>query len=222
MTTRDHEGNKQYLTASLDGSMELEVYSVRDDFSQLGGGGTGEEYRPYSPFYDVTTYDFYYESSIWAYENDIVKGPYANYLNPKGECSRAQLVTYIWRALGSPEPKSLTSPFVDVTEGDYFFKAVLWAVEQGITTGIDATHFDPYTTCTRAHMATFLWRTDGLPNPAGMTTDFVDVPADAYFYKAVLWAVDRSITNGMDATHFGPNVTCTIGHAITFLYRLLG
>ncbi|MBR3991313.1 MAG: S-layer homology domain-containing protein, partial [Clostridia bacterium] len=133
--------------------------------------------------------------------------------------TRGQVVTFLWRAAGEPEPSIVRNPFKDVAKKDYFYKAVLWAVEKGITKGTDAAHFSPNDTCTRGQIVTFLYRWKGEPKPKSTVSTFRDVKSKDYFYNAVLWAVENEITNGMDATHFAPNATCTRGQIVTFLYR---
>ena len=118
-----------------------------------------------------------------------------------------------------PEPKTTSCPFTDVTDGAYYYKAVLWAVENNITNGMSATLFGTEETCTRGQIVTFLWRTMGRPEPAASGTAFTDVPDTAYYFMPVLWAVENGVTNGLDASHFGPDATCTRGQVVTFLYR---
>ena len=128
------------------------------------------------------------------------------------------MVTFLWRAAGSPEPTLQESPFVDVGD-QYYAKAVLWAVENEITTGVDATHFMPNRTVTRAQTVTFLWRMQNKPNPTGGTS-FPDVPANAYYAKAVAWAAEQGITTGTNG-RFNPNNDCTRAQIVTFLYRTI-
>ena len=169
-------------------------------------------------FMDVPAAEYYAEPVAWAVEHGITNGTSRLTFSPLAPCTRGQIVTFLWRANGSPEPKNANNPFVDVKADDYFYKAVLWAVEQGITNGMDLTHFGPETACTRAHVVTFLWRSHNKP-AAGTANPFVDVPAGEYYTDAVLWAVKENITNGMDAAHFGPDSTCIRGQIVTFLYR---
>ena len=131
------------------------------------------------------------------------------------------MVTFLWRAAGSPAPKSAENPFTDVNKGDYFYDAVLWAVEQGITSGTSATTFSPNATVTRGQTVTFLWRANGSPKADG-ANPFTDVSADAYYYDAVLWAVKEGITSGTTAATFSPDATVTRGQTVTFLYRAAG
>ena len=169
-------------------------------------------------FYDVPADQYYADPVVWALENGITNGTAPYEFSPESPCTRGQVVTFLWRASGTPEPKSASNPFVDVKTDNYFYKAVRWAVEQGITNGMDLTHFGPDVPCTRAHVVTFLWRSHEKP-AAGTSNPFSDVPANEYYTDAVLWAVKNEITNGMDATHFGPDSPCIRGQIVTFLYR---
>ena len=125
----------------------------------------------------------------------------------------------MWRAAGSPKPETTDNPFADVQGDAYYYDAVLWAVEQGITTGTGKGKFSPDSTCTRGQVATFLWRAQGKPETAGGDNPFADVAEDAYYYTAVLWAVEHGITSGIGKGKFAPDNTCTRGQIVTFLYR---
>jgi hypothetical protein len=152
-------------------------------------------------------------------ENGITSGATATTFNPGGTCLRAQVVTFLHRAAGNPEPTKTNNPFKDVKTTDFFYKPVLWAVEKGITNGTSATTFGSFDTCNRAAVVTFLWRAKGSPEPTSTKNPFVDVKSTDFFYKAVLWAVENGITNGIDATHFGPTTGCNRAQVVTFLYR---
>ena len=165
--------------------------------------------------------DAYYAPAVeWALKNDITNGTSATTFSPNAGCTRGQIVTFLWRAAGCPEPKSSVNPFTDVEEGAYYSKAVLWAVENGITDGTgDGTTFSPDLTCTRDQTVTFLWRAAGKP---AVTADksFADVSADAWYATAVAWAVENGITDGTgDGTTFSPADDCTRAQIVTFLYR---
>ena len=171
------------------------------------------------PFRDVDK-DAYYAAAVdWAVSNEITNGTSASTFSPEEGCTRAQVVTFLWRAAGKPDPASSKSPFSDVKEGAYYYNAVLWAVENGITNGTSDTTFSPDETCTRAQIVTFLWRYEEQPAPAGTSNPFADVKPSAYFGSAVLWAVETGITNGTSATTFDPEDTCTRAQVVTFLYR---
>ena len=175
-----------------------------------------------NPFTDVPADQYYYEPVLWAVNHDpqITNGTGDNTFSPDATCTRGQIVTFLWRAKGCPEPKSTVNPFTDVKESDYFYKAILWANENDVTNGTGDGTFSPEAPCTRAHVVTFLWRAEGKP-AAGGSNPFRDVPAGQYYTEAVLWAVnhDPQITNGTGPDTFGPNDPCTRGQIVTFLYR---
>ena len=173
-----------------------------------------------NPFTDVKKGDFYYDPVLWAVENGITSGATATTFNPGGTCLRAQVVTFLHRAAGSPNPTSTRNPFTDVKSTDFFYKPVLWAVEKNITSGTSATTFGSMQNCNRAAVGTFLWRAAGSPEPKSTKNPFVDVKSTDFFYKSVLWAVENGITAGLDATHFGPTTVCNRAQVVPFLYRV--
>ena len=164
---------------------------------------------------------FYFKPVYWAYNADpqITNGVDATHFGPDRSCTRSQVVTFLWRAAGCPEPKNTKTAFKDLKEGGFYVKAVAWAVENNITNGLSADRFGPDATCTRGQIVTFLWRFKGTPEPKSTTTVFTDVGSTAFYAKAVAWAVENEITNGMSATRFAPDNTCTRGQVVTFLYR---
>lgn len=168
-------------------------------------------------FTDVQPDAYYYDAVAWAVEKSITAGTSATTFSPDAFCTRAQIVTFLWRSAGSPKA-SVDSPFTDVPVDSYYYDAVLWAVEQGITNGISVTTFSPDATCTRAHAVTFLYRYEKSPAVSG-TNNFTDVDTDAYYADAVQWAVGKNVTAGTSATTFSPNATCTRTQIVTFLYR---
>ena len=172
-----------------------------------------------NPFNDVPEGSFYYEPVLWAVENGITTGTSATTFGSDNQCMRAHVVTFLYRVAGSPATASEHNPFTDVKTGDFFYKPVLWAVEKGITNGITATKFGSVDVCNRAAVVTFLWRAVGSPEPKSTSHPFTDVKATDFFYKPVLWAVENGITNGVDATHFGPASPCNRAQVVTFLYR---
>lgn len=172
-------------------------------------------------FTDVYAEDYYYDAVLWAVQKGITGGMSDTLFAPNAACLRAQIVTFLWRTAGSPEPKSTNHPFADVPSGSYYEKAVLWAVENGITEGTSDTTFAPGTICTRAQGAALLYRAAGSPAVSG-SASFTDVPADAYYADAVKWATEQGITKGISSTLFGPDETCTRAQIVTFLYRLYG
>ena len=171
------------------------------------------------PFLDIDPTDYFFNPVLWAVENGITTGTSANTFSPASPCTRAQVVTFLWRAAGSPEPTQTDNPFTDVASDAYYFKAVLWAVEKHITNGTSKTTFSPGSTCTRGQIVTFLWRSQGVPAASTAENPFTDVASNQYYYKAVLWAAENGITTGTSATTFSPGNTCTRGQVVTFLYR---
>ena len=195
-----------FIRVEVEGSATL---TVLDDFAAVK-----------ISFADVATDLYYYSAVAWAVEHGITNGTSATTFSPNAVCTRAQVVTFLWRAAGSPEPVNTVMPFSDVAEGRYYYDAVLWAVENGITNGTSATTFSPDADCTRGQIVTFLWRSQGSENASGYNP-FVDVANDAYYTDAVLWAVENGITNGTGANAFSPDADCTRGQIVTFLYRCL-
>ena len=176
-------------------------------------GGTAE-----NPFVDVKEGAYYYDAVLWAVEQKITSGTSATTFSPDASCTRAQMVTFLWRAAGSPKVENGKNPFADVKADAYYYDAVLWAVEKGVTSGTSATTFSPDATVTRGQTVTFLYRNAGSPEVSG-TMPFADVEADAYYAKAVQWAVQQKITTGTSETTFSPMSDCTRGQIVTFLYR---
>lgn len=205
----DKGGNKYTFT------MPSSKITVTPVFSKI------EETKPEtSPFDDVTANDYFYDAVKWAADKDITGGVSSSLFAPADGCTRAQIVTFLWRTAGSPEPKALNS-FDDVPADAYYAKAVAWAVENGITVGTTATTFSPDAICTRAHGVAFLYRAAKAAAPSGELV-FTDVSANAYYADAVKWATEKGITKGISDTLFGPNNTCTRAQIVTFLYRLYG
>ena len=171
-------------------------------------------------FVDVPEDSYYEEAVNWAVENGITNGVSSDRFDPDGLCTRAQIVTFLWRAAGSPAPKSTGHNFTDVKAGSYYEQAVLWAVENGITVGTSSTTFSPDATCTRAQAVTFLYRASGSPAVSGSAA-FSDVAADAYYADAVAWAEKKGITTGIGGGLFGSNNDCTRAQIVTFLWRAM-
>ncbi len=169
-------------------------------------------------FVDVATGSYYEDAVDWAVENGITQGTDDTHFSPDGICTRAQAATFLWRTAGSPKPETRTMPFTDVPAGSYYYDAVLWAVENGITKGTSNTTFSPNMTCTRAQIITFLWRSEKSP-AAGTASPFADVKSTAYYADAVLWAVKEDITKGTTNTTFSPDADCTRAQIVTFLWR---
>ena len=173
---------------------------------------------PGTSFTDVPAGAYYEEAVGWAVEKGITKGTSDSTFTPDGVCTRAQAVTFLWRAAGSPAAKAASLPFADVKAGSYYDDAVRWAVENGVTVGTSATTFSPNATCSRAQIVTFLWRAQKSP-AAGSANPFDDVAGSAYYADAVQWAVQKDITKGTGATAFSPDANCIRAQIVTFLYR---
>lgn len=173
-------------------------------------------------FIDVKASDFFYEPVKWAVNNKITNGTSSTTFSPYKNCNRAEIVTFLWRAAGSPEPTSTRNPFTDVNSvrDASYYKAILWASQKGITAGTNATTFSPYQECTRSQIVTFLYRYAGKPS-GYYSNPFKDVSSvnEASYYNAILWAVGKGITQGTSTTTFSPYASCTRGEAVTFLYR---
>lgn len=212
LVVKDANGNVLALTDLGDGRFSF----IMPD-SKVNVEAVFAETAVSTEFADVPA-DAYYAAAVkWAVANGVTNGLTSDSFGPEAPCTRAQIVTFLWRAAGSPMPKSLVDPFTDVTSSDYYYYAVLWAVENGVTKGTSATAFSPDATCTRGQAVTFLCRAVGTESVTG--SSFVDVPNDAFYAGAVSWAVTNGVTNGTSATTFSPDTECTRGQIVTFLYR---
>ena len=206
-------GNGTYTFVQPAGSVTIRVSLLKT--------GSEPDFSNVNPFVDVAADAYYHDAVLWAAENDITTGTDAFHFSPDAPCTRAQAVTFLWRAAGCPAPRSSTMPFTDVNPGDYYYDAVLWAVENGITAGTsDGTTFSPDEICSRAQIVTFLWRAQGAP-AAGTGDSFADVAADAYYHDAVLWAARSGITGGTGDGNFSPDADCTRAQIVTFLYHCM-
>ena len=212
LTVTDKNGNVLKLTDKGDGK-----YSFTMPDGKVEVKAVFAKKVETSPFGDVSTDAYYYKAVQWAQEKGITDGISSNLFGPKQPCTRSQIVTFLWRAAGSPEPKSTTAGMTDVVPGSYYAKAVAWAVENGITTGTAEGTFSPDATCTRAQAVTFLARAQNAK--ATGKTAFSDVPADSYFADAVAWAQANGVTTGTSETTFSPDSDCTRAQIVTFLYR---
>ena len=197
----------------LTGTLVPYVDDGMDYIPGVIGGSTGS-----FTFHDVSRFDYFYNAVKWAAENGIASGTSRYTFSPDAVCTRAQTVTFLWRAAGSPLPRYRVCPFTDVNPRDYYYDAVLWAVEQGITTGLNATTFGPDVTVTRGQVTTFLYRAASAAKP-NTFNPFTDVKTTAYNYDAILWAYDNRITTGISDTTFSPDAYCTRAQIVTFLYR---
>lgn len=175
-----------------------------------------EDNSVFNFFYDVPNDAFFYEAVKWAVKSGVTNGLSDTMFGPYESCTRAQIVTFLWRAAGSPEPKTMSS-FTDVPASTYYAKAVAWAIENGITNGMTETTFAPDATCTRGQIVTFLYR--ALKGTASGSTNFTDVKSDTFYADAINWAVANNVTNGTSNTMFSPNADCTRAEIVTFLYR---
>lgn len=212
LTVTDKNGNVLKLTDKGDGK-----YSFTMPDGKVEVKAVFAKKVETSPFGDVSADAYYYKAVQWAQEKGITDGISSNLFGPKQPCTRSQIVTFLWRAAGSPEPKSTAAGMTDVVPGSYYAKAVAWAVENGITTGTAEGTFSPDATCTRAQAVTFLARAQNAT--ATGKTAFSDVPADSYFADAVAWAQANGVTTGTSETTFSPDNDCTRAQIVTFLYR---
>ena len=221
--TGDAHADSVILTYTFDATEGTSVpteHTVTVPASNVEVEATFKAAKSGNPFVDVPSGAYYEDAVIWAVDKGVTSGTDAAHFTPNGVCTRAQAVTFLWRAAGSPAPKSTTMPFTDVAAGSYYEQAVLWAVENGITKGTSDTPFSPNATCSRAQIVTFLWRSQKSP-AAGSVNPFTDVSADAYYADAVLWAVKENVTSGTTAATFSPSADCTRAQIVTFIYRAL-
>lgn len=210
----DNDGNKYPVDAYVSNGRLYFTTSHFSIYVVTEGSNAIKKFR------DVTSGRFYYNPVYWGSANGIVMGMTDTTFEPDTACTRAEVVTFLWRAAGSPEPNIKNCSFKDVKEGTFYYKAMLWAVEQGITDGTSTTTFEPKTVCTRAEVVTFLWRYAGKTASTLPAYIFEDVDRERFYYKAMLWAVEKGITNGDgSATVFNPWGECTRGQVVTFLYR---
>ena len=173
-----------------------------------------------NPFTDVFESDYYYNPVKWAVLGGITSGTGEHSFSPNQSCTRAQIVTFLWKAMGSSAPSETYNPFEDVSSADYYYSAVLWAVERGITAGASPTSFAPDDECTREQAVMFLWNAAGRPVASNGAVAFYDVAPNDYYYEAVNWAVGKGITAGIGEGLFGSGYSCSRGQIVTFLYHL--
>lgn len=211
VTVKDAKGNTIAVTDKGNGK-----YTFTMPGSKVSIGTAFIKTPETSPFDDVSVDAYYFDAVKWAADKGITGGVSDNLFAPDDGCTRAHIVTFLWRAAGSPEPKSMAG-FTDVSSSAYYAKAVAWAVENGVTNGTTATTFDPDAVCTRAQAVAFLAR--ALNGKGGSAAAFTDVPADSYYADAVAWAVANSVTNGVSSDRFAPNNRCTRAQITAFLYR---
>lgn len=196
------QGEAFYIVSDENSSPAKEVLITEQDY----------------PFKDVRSTDYFADPVLWAYENDITNGISTTNFGPNSTCTRAQVVTFLWRAMGCPEVENVDNPFKDVKEDQWYTNAVLWAVANGVTNGTSATTFSPNESVTRSQTVTFLYRA-AKGTQVESDNPFNDIQDGKYYYDAVMWAVENGITNGTSQTTFSPNNVCTRGQIVTFLYR---
>ena len=235
---RADKGDTVTITVKPDKGYELDELTVTDksgDTIKIKDKGNGKftftmpgskvtveasfkqiETEPENPFTDISKNDYFYDAVLWAADKGITSGVTDTLFAPNASCTRAQMVTFLWRANGSPKATGV-NPFTDVSADAYYYDAVLWAAEKGITSGTTATTFSPDAVLTRGQTVTFLWRANGAPAVSGGS--FSDVAADAYYASGVAWAVSEGITSGTGGNNFSPDAPCTRAQIVTFLYR---
>ena len=202
------EALMDYITTELKGTIGQEYAAPKGNITHV-----------YSPFKDVVKGAYYYDAVMWAFENNVTKGIGNDMFGPDNSCTRAEIVTFLYRAAGSPAvAEDAANPFSDVEKGSFYYDAVLWAVKNNITVGTSETTFEPNAVCNRAQIVTFLWRANG-SELTPIATRFADVPADAFYADAVAWAAQEGITTGYNTTTFAPEDNCTRAQAVTLLYR---
>lgn len=216
IVAKDAKGNKLTLKDNGDGTYTFTMPASKVTVTAAFAEKKAEPIVPEKLFADVSADDYYYEAVKWASENGVTGGIGENLFGAKLPCTRAQIVTFLWRAAGSPEPKGM-SGFVDVSADAYYAKAVAWAVEEGIVSGTSATTFNPDAVCTRAQSVAFLYRAFG--EKVNKAAGFSDVSADAYYADAVAWAVENGVASGIGGGLFAPDQDCARGQIVAFLYR---
>ena len=223
--TKDAVVTAEVTTAPTMTEDGVRTYTAAVEFDGVTYTDTKTETIPatglVNPFVDVKEGDFFYDAVLWAFYHDpqITAGTSKTKFSPYNTCTREQVVTFLWRANGCQEPTNTENPFKDVPADAYYTEAVLWAVENGITNGKSKTKFGVGDPCTREQVVTFLWRAEGEPEHETVDNPFTDVSETAYSYDAILWAVEKGITNGTSKTKFSPAKTCTRGEVVTFLWR---
>lgn len=216
IVAKDAKGNKLTLKDNGDGTYTFTMPASKVTVTAAFAEKKAEPIAPEKLFADVSAEEYYYEAVKWASENGVTGGIGENLFGAKLPCTRAQIVTFLWRAAGSPEPKGM-SGFVDVSADAYYAKAVAWAVEEGIVSGTSATTFSPDAVCTRAQSVAFLYRAFG--EKVNKAAGFSDVSADAYYADAVAWAVKNGVASGIGGGLFAPDQDCARGQIVAFLYR---
>ena len=217
ITVKDSRGNEIEVRKTGENEFTFTMPSGRVTIAPAFSRVQTQRPEPSSRFTDVAAGSYCFDAVAWAVEKGITTGVTDTTFSPNAPCTRAQIVTFLWRAAGSPAAEG-ENPFTDVPAGSYFYDAVQWAVAQGITGGTTDTTFSPNAPCTRGQAVTFLYRSNGSPESGG-TSAFTDVDSGAYYAGAVAWAVEKGVTAGTTASTFSPGNTCTRGQIVTFLYR---
>ena len=215
VTATDSDADEEETVSdddTVDGEVDIDFLDENEDIDTLGVS---------NPFTDINSSQAFYDAVMWAYnaKPQVVAGVTANKFKPYKICNRAQIVSFLWRMMGCPEPSTTRNPFTDVKSSDFFYKPVLWAYEKGITSGVKSNLFGATDECTRAQFATFLWNASNKPAPKLTTSPFNDVAMGKFYSNAVLWAYENGITSGKNASSFAPNNKVNRGQAVMFLYR---
>ena len=213
LTVRDGNGNSIAVTKKAD-----DTYTFVMPHSKVSVEPVFAPIKAQPEFKDIANNSYYYDAVQWAVEKGITEGTSIETFSPHASCTRAQTVTFLWRAAGAPEPKNSVNPFSDLDPSAYYYKAVLWAVENGITQGTSADTFSPNMTVTRGQTVTFLHRAAGAPSHGGNAA-FLDISDNDYYFDAVAWAAQNGITSGVGNGKFSPGADCTRGQIVTLLYR---
>ena len=206
-----------YPSSLQNGSYSIYMSGTDLDYGKVASFSCYQE-EPAHRFTDVPKNAYYADAVSWAAGHGIVYGTSETEFSPNAPCTRAQAVTFLWRAAGSPKPSSSAMKFTDVKQGSYYYDAVLWAAETGVTAGVEETRFGPELSCTRCQIISFLHRWMGSETSTA-DMPFTDVPANSYFYNAVRWAAEKKIASGVTTTEFAPDQICTRAQIVSFLYR---
>lgn len=206
------------ITIIGDDATDIDYNLIKLDYHNLQLNVPQDKTVTKNPFTDVKVGSYFYEPVLWALENGITDGISPTKFGPAQKCTRGQVVTFLWRTIWCPKPLSKSTVFVDIEKNAYYKDAVLWAFENGITDGTAPNKFSPNANVTRAQFVTFLWRMNGQPEVNG-SNPFKDVPKNEYYTKAVIWAYENGITDGVSPTSFAPNAVCLRQEVVTFLYR---
>ena len=201
---------------------DFTIYGAAKSEAQTYAKMNGFRFVFPNPFADVAESDYFFDAVMWALNLEVTAGVDATHFGPNNNCTREQIVTFLWKALESPKPEAQNNDFTDVKPEAYYYWPVIWALENGVTAGVGNHLFGVGYSCTREQAVTFLWKAAGAPEPQTTGQSFADVASDAYYYKPVLWALENGITAGVGDNQFGVGQTCTRAQIITFLYKTFG